>query len=234
MNSRASNFDDHRATSFSWSRFAIVALLLLAGGVVAALADVPVEQRTVNDTFGGFETTDLARMFRTAGFLPFWLVVALAIWLHRRHVTGSWRQTVSKSVIVLPVTVIAAGVLAEIVKALARRKRPSVRGLWYDFRPFTDHPFDTGGLSMPSSHTIIAFAAAFTLGRLYPGARWIFILYAAGTAFTRVHTGAHFVSDVYASAILGWVCAWAVWNHRWPVRSDDAGMLLPQADARSI
>lgn len=233
MSSPALNLQAPRAIASSWPRFAAIGLLLVAGAIVAVFLDEPIARQTVNDTVDGFERSDLARTLRIGGFLPFWLVVAVMIAAHKRETAGSWRQVFGRPIVALPAATIGAGILAEVVKILARRKRPILSAEWYDFRPFGDRLLDTGGLSMPSSHTIIAFAAAFTLGRLYPGARWLFVLFAVGTAYTRVHSGAHYVTDVYASTLLAWLCAWAVWHYPWPMSDERPATLLPHAATQS-
>jgi membrane-associated phospholipid phosphatase len=64
---------------------------------------------------------------------------------------------------------------------------------------------------MPSSHTMVAFAAATALARIFPAARWIWYTLAAGCAATRVLDRAHFVSDISLGALLGWSIGWGVW-----------------------
>jgi membrane-associated phospholipid phosphatase len=75
-----------------------------------------------------------------------------------------------------------------------------------------DHPLSTSGLALPSSHALVAFAAAAMLARLYPRARWLWYALAAGCALTRVLARAHFLSDVTLAAIIGWAVAAVLWH----------------------
>jgi len=72
---------------------------------------------------------------------------------------------------ILAGAVTLAGVLDEVLKLLVRRDRPGVHDGAYAFRPWSDRPFDSSGFGMPSSHAIIAFAAAAALTELFPRRR---------------------------------------------------------------
>jgi len=76
------------------------------------------------------------------------------------------------------------------------------------FRP----PFsgNHSGLTFPSGHAALAFAAFAVLARAFPAARWWFLFLAAGVATSRVLMGEHFLSDVVAGAGVGYVCGRAV------------------------
>lgn len=73
------------------------------------------------------------------------------------------------------------------------------------FRP----PFsrEHSGLTFPSGHAALAFAAFAVLARAFPAARWWFLFLACGVAASRVLMGEHFLSDVIAGAGVGYVCA---------------------------
>ena len=60
----------------------------------------------------------------------------------------------------LLITPFAGGLVAEIMKLLLRRERPNVLSGDYSFRLWSENPFSTSGLAWPSSHTMVAFAAA--------------------------------------------------------------------------
>jgi membrane-associated phospholipid phosphatase len=151
---------------------------------------------------------DWARLLREMGWYPTWAVAALALWLHGRRtdVARSHRDAVA-----LGLAPAAAGVLCEVLKLLLRRERPELNAGAYGFRPWSDEPFSTVGLALPSSHTMVAFAAATVLARLWPGARWVWYALAAGCAMTRIVSRAHFVSDVTLGALLGWSVGWGMW-----------------------
>jgi membrane-associated phospholipid phosphatase len=101
-----------------------------------------------------------------------------------------------------------------VLKLVIRRERPNTNGGDYGFRPWSDEPFSTAGLALPSSHTMVAFAACTALARIFPGARWVWYGLAAGCAITRVLDRAHFVSDIALGALLGWSVGWGVWIAR--------------------
>jgi membrane-associated phospholipid phosphatase len=68
--------------------------------------------------------------------------------------------------------------------------------------------------SFPSAHTATAVAFAFGMGRLLPGARWLFVALAASVAMQRVVSGSHYVGDVLVGACLGCLLAMA-WFRLW-------------------
>ena len=151
---------------------------------------------------------DWARLLRVMGFLPTWLVAALALYLQDRT-TAPPRAARRAWYLALAPT--AAGLLGEILKLLLRRERPEAHGGSYGFRLWSDHPFSTVGLALPSSHTIVAFGAATALARLFPRAKWVWFVLAAGCGATRVLSRAHFLSDVSLGAVMGWSVGWGVW-----------------------
>ncbi len=63
--------------------------------------------------------------------------------------------------------------------------------------------------SMPSSHTLFAFALATFLTGIYPRIRWLVIALAALVAFARVLFDAHWPTDVVVGGAIGWLLgAW--------------------------
>ncbi|MCX5760048.1 MAG: phosphatase PAP2 family protein [Gemmatimonadetes bacterium] len=151
---------------------------------------------------------DWARLLRVMGFAPTWGIGALAMWLHERPADAARAASRAWYLVTAP---IAGGLLAEILKLLLRRQRPEVNDGFYGFRPWSDHPFSTGGLAWPSSHTMVAFAAATAMARLFPRARWVWYALAAGCGVTRILAHAHFLSDVTLGALFGWCVGWGVW-----------------------
>jgi membrane-associated phospholipid phosphatase len=75
-------------------------------------------------------------------------------------------------------------------------------------------------MGLPSSHTLVAFAGAFALARLFPRARWVFYALAAGCGLTRVMATAHYLSDTVVAACVAWAVVAAVHQR----------MLSPQGD----
>jgi len=151
---------------------------------------------------------DWARLLRVMGFAPTWGVVALAMWLHERPEAAP--RAAARAWYLITAT-LAGGLLAEILKLLLRRERPEVNDGLYGFRAWSDHPFSTSGLAWPSSHTMVAFAAATAMARLFPRARWVWYSLAAGCGITRVLAHAHFLSDVTLGMLFGWCVGWGVW-----------------------
>jgi membrane-associated phospholipid phosphatase len=161
--------------------------------------------------------TDGGRLLRILGYWPTWIVAAVALWLNERGVVASARR----SALLVAASPAVAGIIAELLKLLLRRERPTAHDGAYVFRPFTERPFSTGGLALPSSHVMVAFGAAAMLAYLFPRARWLWFALACGCALTRVLARAHFVSDVVVAAMA------AIATTRWLIRRfgapDNAG-----------
>lgn len=183
----------------AWSRRTWVRFLLVAVGlvVVAHLLDRPVWEHVrdlrVNDK-------DWGRLLRSMGYLPTWLLIAGGLWLHDRGKAGwGWRGG-----LVLLAPVLGGGV-AELLKLLVRRLRPSPDVFAYTFRPFSEDLLSTRNLGMSSSHTGVAFAGAAVLAALFPRTWWLWYVLAAGCAATRVLAVGHFLSDTVVAALMGYV-----------------------------
>ncbi|HEY4320581.1 MAG TPA: phosphatase PAP2 family protein [Gemmatimonadales bacterium] len=156
---------------------------------------------------------DWGRLFRSIGFLPLWLIAALALGLTQRR----WR-----SALLLALVPTAGGLVCEVIKILVRRERPNLHAGQYFFRPFTDRFLKTTDFGMPSSHAMVAFSAAWVLCRLYPRAWPVWIGVACGCAFTRVEAQAHFLSDVTVGAVAAWFLVEVIWRRWAPVASEQA------------
>jgi membrane-associated phospholipid phosphatase len=151
---------------------------------------------------------DWGRLMRVMGWAPTWMIAALALWLHER---GQWAPRAATRAWYLVTAPLAGGLVAEILKLLLRRERPNVLAGDYSFRLWSESPLSTSGLAWPSSHTMVAFAAATALARLFPRAKWVWYALAAGCAWTRMVSHAHFFSDVTLGAFFGWCVGWGVW-----------------------
>jgi membrane-associated phospholipid phosphatase len=148
------------------------------------------------------------RLLRTLGYLPLWLLAGVAF--HRSTTTPSGRRHAW----LLMGAPTLGGALSEVLKLLIRRERPGPNAGAYVFRSFSNRPFSTSGLGMPSGDAIVAIAACVILARLWPRARLIWYALAVACALARVLSRAHFLSDVTAAAILGWSVAEILWR-RW-------------------
>ena len=141
---------------------------------------------------------DWGRLLRCVGYLPTWCIIAIGCWTHD-HPREGWRW---RGGLLLGAPLLG-GALAELLKLCLRRLRPDPEHFGYVFRAWSDHPFSTGGLGLPSSHTMVAFAGASALSAVFPNARWLWFALAAACAVTRVMATAHFLSDIVVAAILG-------------------------------
>ncbi len=182
-----------------WIRAALVALIAVVG---AHLLDGWAWRHVA---VPGVYDHDVGRMLRTFGFLPIWLLMAIAYWLQTRH---------TRNALLLGGAPTLAGLLCEVLKILLRRERPGLHGGAYYFRPFTDRLIKTTDFGLPSSHAMVAFAAAWVLCRLYPRACVIWIALAVGCALTRVEAQAHFLSDVTVAAVAAYFVVALMWR-RW-------------------
>jgi len=150
---------------------------------------------------------DWGRLLRSMGYLPTWMVVAGGLWLQdhrssRRETDAAFGWGWRGGLMVLAPTI--AGALGEVLKMLCRRLRPSADVFVYQWRPYSEDLLSTKGLGMPSSHAIVAFAAAAVLSRLFPRAWWLWYLLAAGCVMTRLLSLGHFFSDTVVAAFLGY------------------------------
>ncbi len=94
------------------------------------------------------------------------------------------------------------GLTFTVVKRLIGRARPLVEG---GADPFIYRPlrWSVEYASLPSGHSIDAFAAAMAIGLLWPRSRPVMWTYAVVIAMSRVVLTAHFPSDVMAGAVVG-------------------------------
>jgi membrane-associated phospholipid phosphatase len=170
----------------------------------------------------GLAGEDLGRMLRVMGFLPLWATAAVALALHDwplRAERGT-RAALSRGLLLL-LGAGLGGLAAELLKLVFRRERPRAHAGEYVFRAWTERPFSTGGLALPSSHALVAWGAAAVLAHLFPRARWVWYALAAGCSWSRVAAGAHFVSDVALSAVVGLLVGEGLW--RWHLRRSADG-----------
>lgn len=91
------------------------------------------------------------------------------------------------------------GLVGTILKRWIGRFRPSEHGPW----AFSPLSWRSEYASLPSGHTITAFAALVAIGAVWPKARPYLWAYALVIAVSRVVVSAHFPSDVVAGAAFG-------------------------------
>ena len=158
---------------------------------------------------------DWGRLLRIMGYFPTWVIAALALVLTDwpLRAAGGLGRAFERGLLLFGGAA-AGGIAAELLKLMFRRERPRAHEGEYFFRSFADRPLHTGGLALPSSHALVAFAASAMLARLFPRAAPVWYALAAGCALTRVAAQAHFLSDVVIAAIAAWlVVAW-IWKRK--------------------
>ncbi|HEU5217144.1 MAG TPA: phosphatase PAP2 family protein [Gemmatimonadales bacterium] len=151
---------------------------------------------------------DWGRLFRVFGSLVLWAPLALVVWLEGR---AREPRSATRAWLLLLGPLLSGGV-AEVLKMLFRRERPGLHEGASVFRSFSNHPFSTAALGMPSSHAMVAFGGAAVLARVFPRTSIVVYALAAGCAATRVLARAHFLSDVVVGALAGWAVGALLWN----------------------
>ncbi|HYT71440.1 MAG TPA: phosphatase PAP2 family protein [Gemmatimonadales bacterium] len=151
-------------------------------------------------------------MVRLVGYFPLWAIVALALLLHDwvPRLRRTLRQA-SRRGLLLFWSAALGGIVAELLKVALRRERPGLTDGAHVFRSWSEQPFSTAQLGLPSSEAAVAFAAAAMLARLFPAPSALWYGLALGCALTRVASGAHFMSDVVLAALVGHVVALVLW-----------------------
>jgi membrane-associated phospholipid phosphatase len=189
-------------------RVAAIAVLLL---IAAHLLDGWFYAHVVNERV--YEE-DWGRLLRVMGYAPTWVVAAVALVLHDWPLRTADRvMPAFRRGLLLVGGVAAGGIAAELLKLLFRRERPRAHEGEYFFRAFSDRPLHSGGLALPSSHALVAFAAAAVLARLFPRAAPVWYLLALGCGLSRVAAQAHFLSDIAMAGIVAWLVVAGLW--RW-------------------
>jgi membrane-associated phospholipid phosphatase len=187
-------------------RFAATLILLF---LVAQLGDQWIFHNLV---FHAVYDRAWGRMLRLPGYFPLWAIVALALvlydWVPRELPT---LPQASRRGLLLFWSAALGGIIAELLKIVLRRERPGLTDGAHVFRSWSDQPFSTARLGLPSSEVAVAFAAAAALTRLFPGAWLLWYALAVGCAVTRVVSGAHFMSDVLLAALVGYASTLILW-----------------------
>jgi len=119
-------------------------------------------------------------------------------------------QKVSKEALM---TIIAGGILVNILKYIISRLRPDVNMLPHQFFNWAAwingnesiNPFKSASASLPSGHTIVSIGVAFSFYYGYKNKfiRLLAITYGVVLSLSRVYGTRHWLSDVIAGAFLG-------------------------------
>lgn len=105
--------------------------------------------------------------------------------------------------------VLAPVLVGEVLKGIIGRGRPFVGGQANPFN-FSHFAWSEAYASLPSGHSITAFALAFAVSAVWPQLRTLMIVYALVIGASRLVLLAHHPSDVVAGALLGVIGAMAV------------------------
>jgi membrane-associated phospholipid phosphatase len=188
-------------------RFAATLILLF---LIAQLADQWIFHHF---TFRAIYGREWGRMLRLAGYFPLWVIVAVGLvlqdWVPRGLPT---LPRASQRGLLLFWSAALGGIIAELLKIAFHRERPGLTDGAHVIRSWSNQPFSTAQLGLPSSEVAVAFAAATVLARLFPDAWLLWYALAVGCALTRVASGAHFMSDVLLAALVGYVSTLLLWR----------------------
>jgi len=175
----------------------LAVLAAVVGLLVVSLLDNYLWRTLRVSSPAALEKKDWYQLFRQVGYLPMWLLISAALWLHDRK---------PRRAVLVFLSALLGGAAAELVKLATQRMRPGSQGD-YVFRWATDSIPNADllkGLGLASSHAGVAFGGAFMLAYLFPRVAPLAIGMALGCSLTRLLMGAHFATDVYVAALLSY------------------------------
>ncbi len=187
-----------------------------AGSLLLFTVDAPVErwvQRRRTST-----TDDVASVFRQAGD-PRVMVASTAGIALLGVVTGA--PSIRDAGLRAVASIGAGGIVGSVIKLGLGRGRPAGFRSATDFDPFSTASDSAGNElrgSLPSGHTIVAFAVATSLSddlHSRAGSVMLFTL-ATGTALSRLNDDRHWLSDVASGAAIGVTSARLI-SGRWRI-----------------
>jgi len=196
--------------SSSSSRRLFVAAVICAVLACAALVvDLPVAQYVKVHGLRG----ELARLVRLSEVFGWGGTVTIIILMVAVLDGRGWRQFLA-----LAIPSLGAGLIADGVKLLVGRWRPSAAGTFSSvsetfvgWLPLLKEAGATGSKysmqSFPSAHAATAVGLAAALSLLYPRGRWLFAVFALLAMLQRIEGQAHYCSDVLAGAAIGLLMA---------------------------
>ena len=142
--------------------------------------------------------------WRPPRLIRWWMITATRggdgwIWVFCGTMLALWGDARRFDAILAASLAISAGVLMfQAVKKQVGRKRPChiEPHCWARLLP-------PDQFSFPSGHSITAFAAAVSIGQIYPGLLPLLLFCAASVALSRIVLGMHFLSDILAGSAAG-------------------------------
>ncbi len=183
-------------------------IVVLACGTLACIAsivwiDVPLayfierNQSSVSHQIGYW----LEEAGKSHWVLIYCVIVGVAAW-------RSWRS-VAHNHIVLFAAVAASGIIANVMKVIISRSRPSLlftNGI-ADFDLFAFR-FDYLWNSFPSGHATTGIAIAVAGSVAYPRLRIVMWSIGLAIAFGRIVYNVHYLSDVIGGIVIGLIISW--------------------------
>lgn len=130
-----------------------------------------------------------------------WIVLSAAMLCHPKT-----RRAGMLSLLAMLLGMICTNVL---LKHIVARPRP-----WLDVAGLTALVAEPDPNSFPSGHTCAAFAASMIWIKEFPWkwGRITGVVLAVLMGLSRLYVGVHYPTDVLVGAVVGFVCAWAVWE----------------------
>jgi membrane-associated phospholipid phosphatase len=146
------------------------------------------------DDFGKFAANDMV-------FVLAAVAAVLLLWMLVHHVRSA----------------VEVGIIMVIAVGLSLVAGRVIADLWYEARPFVDHP-DTVKLishsadaAFPSDHCLVAGAIAMVALLAWRWLGIIVVVLALLIAWARVFVGVHYPGDVLAGLAIGAVCGLVTW-----------------------
>lgn len=177
-------------------------MIIIAAFLLFTLLDFPLLHLLYHKPLQHIEYHDWYRLLRIMGYMGTWFIVGAVYISHDRNRHRG---------LAIILSALIAGALAELLKLIVARERPSLNneiqpGL-YHFRGLFAGFDDGSNLGFPSSHAAVAFGGCLMLACFLPKAHTLLFCLALGCGITRMLSGAHFATDVFGGALLGWVSA---------------------------
>ncbi len=183
-------------------RFFSLLLLVIFILAVIGLAVPKIESFFWLNSYHSTPMENAFRVYTYFGDGLFSILLAVLLFLFKKRLLGFQ----------ILVSFLASGILAQVVKRIAKMPRPQ-EILAGSYMHFIEGHSSFGWDSFPSGHTISAFALATLLG-LHTRNHFLQVVYfllALLVAFSRIYLGNHFLNDCSAGALIGMITSLAVY-----------------------